>query len=148
MQCIFRPVFASLFAALVSCGAPSSASAGEGTTPAQSARVSSQSDPCVFFRSQAYGRGLSHFATEMLWACEAVARRRAADMTLSERMLAVELALARYHAEVVSAGRSSSAPSRARDMDIGYVTTSEGLKARIAESTGTLAALEAIRLGF
>lgn len=110
--------------------------------------VTVQSDACGFFRAQAYGRGLEHFATEMLWACEAIARRKAADMPLSDRLRAVELALLRYQEEVVAASSAAFRADRARQYDTGYIGTGETIKAQIAESTGMLAALEAIRSGF
>ncbi len=107
-----------------------------------------QSDTCSFFRAQAFGRGLDHFSTEMLWACEAVEQRRAAEMDLSERMVAVDLALQRYQAAVVAAGSAAFARDRARQHDTGHIGTGDRTKAQIAETTGMLAALEAIRTGF
>ena len=61
------------------------------------------SSPCAFFRDRAYGKGLDHPATAMLWACEAIAARRGAGVPLGERLEAVELALGRYRAAVVAA---------------------------------------------
>lgn len=44
-------------------------------TAQEAAGLQRQADPCAFYRGQAYGRGLDHFAAEMLWACEAIAAR-------------------------------------------------------------------------
>ena len=80
--------------------------------------------PCAFFRIQAYGKGLDDQATEMLWACEAIAARRAAEMPLGVRLEATELALERYRealhlvtrggfATAAGGGLSSTFPSDA-----------------------------------
>ena len=131
-------------AALAISAAPGSA----GEDRVAPATLGVQSDMCGFFRAQAYGRGLEHYATEMLWACEAIARRKAADMPLSDRLLAVELALLRYRDEIVASSAAAFRSDRARQHDTGYIGTGETIKAQIAESTGMLAALEAIRSGF
>jgi hypothetical protein len=103
------------------------------------------SDPCGFYRGQAYGRGIGHMATEMLWACEAISARRTAGMPLGDRLLAVELALERYRAAVISAGQAAFA----RDRRLGLEGRQrDHAKHEIAEHTGALAALEAIRAGF
>lgn len=112
---------------------------------AETTTRSAVSDPCGFFRGQAYGRGLSHVATEMLWACEEIAARRAAGMTVSERLVAVELALDRYRAEVVAAGAAGFARGVTSSH---YFGPGDAAKHRIAEDSGMLAALEAIRTGF
>jgi hypothetical protein len=103
------------------------------------------SDPCGFYRGQAYGRGIGHMATEMLWACEAISARRGAGMPLGDRLLAVELALERYRAAVISAGQAAFARDRRHGLDGGQ---REAAKREIAEHTGALAALDAIRAGF
>lgn len=104
--------------------------------------VNEPSDPCGFYRTRAYGQGLEHFSTEMLWACEAIAARRAAGIALGERMRAVELALERYRLAVV-ADASLRAPRDGRSR-----RAEEAALVEVAERTGTLAALEAIRAGF
>lgn len=111
--------------------------AGEGTS-------GTNTDPCTFYRMQAFGRGLDHFASEMLWACEAIAARRGAAMPLSERLDAMAGALERYRAALIEAGRESYN----RDREIGLLGLSEAAKRDLAERTGTLAALEAIRTGY
>lgn len=124
--------------------APAPTTAGEDATGREGVR----SDPCGFFRGQAYGRGLEDPATEMLWACETIASRRAAEMTLSERLVAVELALERYRTAVVEAGAAAFARNRADDYGSGYFGAGDAAKADLAESTGMTAALDAIRAGF
>lgn len=99
-----------------------------------------QSDPCTFYRVQAYGKGIGHFSTEMLWACEAIRARHMAGLALSDRLLAVEAVLEEFRRAVVSATKTGSmhrrGPGAAR-------------RARsLAESTGALIALEGIRGGF
>ena len=86
------------------------------------------SNPCGFFHDQAWGKGIGHYATEMLWACEAIAARRRAGLPLGARLGAVDLALARYHDALV-AGPDERAPELAR-------------------STGALDALQAVAAGF
>jgi hypothetical protein len=129
------PAFLAAFA----LGVP--AAAFDGGEPSRT------SDPCGFFRSQAYGRGIEHYATEMLWACEAIAGRREREQELSLRLEAVELALERYREAVVAAGSGVFAGGvrTARAPTFG---PSDAEKAELAESTGMLAALEAIRAGF
>lgn len=103
-------------------------------------------DPCAFFRVQAYGKGLADQATEMLWACEAITARRAADMPLGVRLEATELALERYrealHAET-RGGFTSAAGS-----GLSSTFPSDVEKRRIAEHTGVHAALMAIAEGY
>jgi hypothetical protein len=93
---------------------------------------------------QAFGRGLDHFASEMLWACEAIEARRGAAMPLSERLDAVAGALERYRSALIDAGRASYL----RDREVGLLGLSEDAKRDLAERTGTLAALESIRTGY
>ena len=95
---------------------------------------------CGFFQGQAYGKGLAHFATEMLWACETIAIRRASGVQLGDRLAATEAALARYR-EAVIAGAAVRPHGHAFGL-------SENEKAVLAESTGALAALEGISVGF
>jgi hypothetical protein len=109
---------------------------------------SQRSDPCGFYRAQAFGRGLDHFSTEMLWACEAIVARRDADMALGERLAAVELALERYRLAVIAEGAAAFARSRSRVARSAVVTTADTSKAALAESTGALAALESVRAGY
>jgi len=53
-----------------------------------------QSDPCQFYRGRAWGRGITHYTTEMVWACEAITRRRAASVPLGDRLEEAEAAMA------------------------------------------------------
>jgi hypothetical protein len=86
------------------------------------------SSPCAFFRDRAWGKGLDHHATAMLWACEAVDARRRVGVPLGDRLEAVDLALARYREAV-----TTSAPAD---------------EPMVARASGALDALEGIALGF
>ena len=105
------------------------------------------SDPCTFYRGQAYGKGVAHFATEVLWACQAIAMRRAADMPLGDRLEAAEAAIERYRAAVIAAAVAmfEQAQSSAAGARLGL---SEAAALALADSTGALVALEGIRTGF
>jgi hypothetical protein len=124
------------------CGAAVAGDAG----PRGTAAEGQSSDPCSFYRHEAYGKGLEHFATEVVWACEAVAERRGAGMPLSDRMRAVEFALERYREAVVAANRRGFA-HRPGPGD-GWRDARERTREALAAETGILAALEAIRAGF
>lgn len=106
--------------------------------------ASTHGEPCTFYRTQAFGRGLDHFASEMLWACEAIETRRRAAMPLTERLDAVAGALDRYRDALIEAGRDRYR----RDRESGLLGLNETAKRDLAERTGTLAALEAIRSGY
>ncbi len=135
----------ALAAALLVAPPPPPAAAGEERPPALSALGAT--DPCGFFRGQAYGRGLDHFLTEMLWACEAIATRRGAGMPLGDRLLAADGALERYREAVVAAGAADFA--RARSTGPGArLGAADAVKSTLAAQTGTLTALDAIRSGF
>jgi hypothetical protein len=138
------PFPGALFCGLLLIAAGFGVRAGEPAAP-ETAQPAVASDPCGFYRGQAYGRGIGHMATEMLWACEAISARRAAGMPLGDRLLAVELALERYRAAVISAGQAAFARDRRHGLDGGK---REAAKREIAEHTGALAALDAIRAGF
>ncbi len=125
---------------------PGPAAAGEDASPPGG--LVAASDPCGFYRGQAYGRGLMHYATEMLWACETIQARHAAEMSLSARLLAAEAALERYRTAVIATGAAVFARERAARPGQMRLGAGEEAKAALAESTGTLAALEAIRAGF
>jgi hypothetical protein len=105
-----------------------------------------QSDPCQFYRGRAWGRWIAHYTTEMLWACEAITRRRAASVPLGDRLEAAEAALERFRAAVI--GTSSAEYARARSADQGYFSLSAREQEEIAVQTGAIAALETIRTGF
>lgn len=117
----------------------------EAQAPGASASIAS--DPCTFYRGQAWGRGLTHFTTEMLWACEAVQDRRRAGFALSPRLVEVEAALERYRVAFVEIAVAAFARDRARSMLRGAAGGDAG-RMELAERTGTLAALESIRTGF
>ena len=106
------------------------------------------SDACGFFRGQAYGRGLAHFSIEMLWACEAISQRRAARIPLGPRLAACDDALTRYHAAIAALARLATAERRRLGWNAPIQPLSDERRAAIAEETGTIAALEAIRAGF
>ncbi len=103
-----------------------------------------QPDPCAFYRGQAYGRGLDHFAAEMLWTCEAIAARQAAAMRLTGSLAAAKAALRRYREAVVAAASARFSQQRSA----GRLGLDDALKAQLAESTGALAALDAARTAF
>jgi hypothetical protein len=136
-----------LIAFLAAAAATGAASGGE-TVTSGAAPAGATSDPCGFYRSQAYGRGLAHYATDMLWACETITARRWADMTLGARLEAVDLALERYRAAVVAAGVATFATGRAAGPASGRLGADDEHKAALAESSGALTALEAVRGGF
>ncbi len=146
-----RPGLPSLliaaFVAAVPALPPQPATAGE-EAPRTLSALGTSSDPCGFFRGQAYGRGLEHFLTEMLWACDAIASRRGAGLPLGERLLATELALERYRTAVIAAGAAEFARGRSARPGALRLGAADAVKSSLAASTGTLAALEAIRSGF
>jgi hypothetical protein len=135
------PLRATLLAAALLAPGPA-ALAGDAWTRG-SPDEARASDPCSFYRLEAYGKGLEHFATELVWACEAIAERRAAGMPLSDRMQAVAFALDRYREALVEANRAGSPRPGA-----GWREARERARAALAEETGMLAALEGIRAGF
>jgi hypothetical protein len=121
------------------------------TSPAaaQAQRVTAgiaHSDPCQFYRGRAWSRGITHYTTEMVWTCEAIARRRAASLPLGERLREAEGALERFRAAVVEAGSSEFA--RVRSEDQGHFVLGAHTQDEIAARTGVLSALESIRAGF
>jgi hypothetical protein len=118
-----------------------SASAGDRVPVRQLVASEGTAHPCTFYRGQAYRMGVTHYATEMLWACEEIATRRAAEMPLSDRLLATEHALLAYR-EALAAARNGPGEGRS------HLSMSDARKREIAETTGVLAALEAISGGF
>lgn len=123
--------------------APPGAAAGEASAPAATG-----SDPCGFYRSQAFGRGLAHFSADMLWACEAIVARRQTAMELSERLAAVEAALERYRVAVIAEGAAAFARRRSGPSGSSRLGAEDPVKAALAHSTGALAALDSIRGGY
>lgn len=103
---------------------PAPAAPGEQAGPS----TLTPSSPCAFFRDRAWGKGLDHPATAMLWACETIAVRRGAGVALGDRLEAVDLALGRYRA-AVTASPGGDEPTLARE-------------------TGAFDALEGIATGF
>ena len=72
-------------------------------------------NPCAFFRGQAWGKGLHDPSTEMLWACEAIAQRRRGACPLGVRLEATDAALNRYREALHATGtRGFGAASRPR----------------------------------
>jgi hypothetical protein len=135
---------AALLALVAAVGAAPAGEALDGPTVQHGLR----SDPCSFYRGQAYGRGLEHFSTEMLWACEAIAARRAAEMELSERLHAVERALERYRQALVAEGGAAFARSRIGPPRSVALGPGDAVKAALAETSGALEALATVRSGF
>jgi hypothetical protein len=125
-------------------------SAGALADPVPQERVSpagsTASDPCSFYRAHAYGQGIDHYTTEVVWACEAVAQRRATGQPLSDRVEAVEFALRQYRAALVADTRRRFAHAPAPGTT--YAEARERARRALAEESGMLAALEAIREGF
>jgi len=144
-----RPISTGLAAAVcLAVAAPLFPAGDRGAARAEGPVRERQEATCTFFRGQAYRRGMVHFATEMLWACEAIATRRAAGMPVGVRLEATEAALQRYRSAVIDAGRTAFAETRLSDAGPQVHGLSDGTKHRIAAETGALAALEAIRNGF
>jgi hypothetical protein len=134
-----HPARAALAALIVAIAQPVAADEAAAPVPA----VQRTPDPCTFYRMRARNLGINHWATEVVWACEAIAQRREAGMDLNDRMLAVEFALESYREALVADRRERIARpgSRAR-------AEQREAEERLAEETGMLAALEAIRTGF
>ena len=104
------------------------------------------SDPCGFYHGRAHGKGIDHYTTEMLWVCRAIAARRAAAMPVGDRLRATEAAFESYRSEVVAASVQDFA--RKQDGLTRRLGLSEDDMQRIADRTGVLLALEAVRGGF
>lgn len=132
--------------------AASIAAFGPSFTPPASAEgraIRGTIDPaCTFFRGQAYRRAVVHFATEMMWVCETIAQRRAARIALGDQLLATETAMRQYRDAVIAAGRVAFAETRSSDAAPRIHGLSDDAKRRLAEETGALLALDAIRDGF
>ena len=145
---------AAVIMACLTAAAPGAANAGEGGLPGFErdgpAMVAARNDgdPCVFFRSQAYSRGVYDFAAEMLAACEEIARRRASSSPLGDRLIATEAMLNDYRAALIAAGAEAFARKRRGGEAPWSLGLSDAEKYAIADATGALLALEAIRLGF
>lgn len=135
---------ARLLAALLAAWLAGPALAGE-TASAETQAARPLGDPCLFFRGQAYRRAIDDFATEMLLACEAIARRRAAGVPLSDRLIATEAMLQTYREAVLSARPETFDGSGTLRWELGLTAAQ---KHAIADETGVLLALEAIRHGF
>ena len=133
---------APLLAALLAAWLAGPALAGEKASADAALRVG---DPCRFFRGQAYKRAIDDFATEMLVACEVIARRRAADVPLSDRLIATEAMLETYREAVLAARPETFDGNGTLRWELGLTAAQ---KHAIADETGVLLALEAIRHGF
>jgi hypothetical protein len=103
-------------------------------------------DLCGYYRSQARGQGLDHYTTEALWACQALAARKAAGMPLSDRMQAVAFALEQFR-EAMAEERAARYP-RTGGPGVPTRVARERAREIVAEESGMLAALEAVRTGF
>lgn len=125
------------FALAVDTTAPAAQDQPEGTV---------RSDPCHFYRARAWGQGIGDYTTEMLWACEAIAARRAAAVPLGPRLQAMANALDQFRDALVDAGSATFATSR--NVHSRNLGVSRRAQHEIAERTGVLAALEAIQTGF
>jgi hypothetical protein len=114
--------------------------------PDAEGRFGHTSDDCGFYRGAAFNKGLTHFATEMLWACEAIQERRNAGMRLSPRLSLAADRMDAYRTAVVQASVAALGTARKeRRIRLGL---GEAEQQALARSTGALDALEAIRAGF
>ncbi len=105
-------------------------------------------DRCQFFRGEAYQRSLGDFAGDMLLACEEIARRVAAGVPLGDRLEAFGAMLDDYRSAVIVAGDEAFARRRRAGRAPWELGLSEAEKYAIADATGALLALDAIRGGF
>ncbi len=150
----FRRTGAFATALLLSAWITQPARAGAGPIPSfdrdgptMVAGPSDPNDPCQFFRRQAFNESLQHYSREMLWACEEIARRKAAGIPLSDRLQATAGILDTYR-EALIAGAEAFAQKRPAGLPPWAPALSEEQKYAIADQTGALLALEAIRSGF
>jgi hypothetical protein len=120
--------------------------APQGPAAAETVEDAALAQLCGYYRSQARGQGINHYTTEALWACEALSARRAAGMPLSDRMLAVAHALEQFR-EAMSEERAARYP-RTGGPGIPLRVARERTREIVAEESGMLAALEAVRTGF
>lgn len=116
--------------------------------PSMIVTANDPADPCRFFRGQAAREPLTHYSRDMLWACEEIARRRTAGLPLGDRLKATEAMLATYRDAVVAAGTEAFARKGRAGQPPWALGLSEEEKYQIADSTGALLVLEAIRGGF
>jgi hypothetical protein len=105
-------------------------------------------DSCRFFREQAARKALEHYTRDMLWACEEIARRRSVGLPLGDRLLATQLMLDTYREAVTNARSEVVARNGRTGMPTWALALSDDDKYRIADSSGSLLVLEAIRNGF
>jgi hypothetical protein len=105
-------------------------------------------DPCLFFRGQAYERGVPAFAIDMLLACEEIDRRRTAGLRLSDRLRATEAMLQTYREAIVAAGNEAFDRRDRAGQAPWLLGLSGEEKYAIAEATGALLVLDSIRNGF
>ncbi len=140
-----KAIRSTRLSALALAASLTAAHAGESAAP--TAETLQSGDPCLFFRSQAYSRGIDDFTTRMLAACEVIARRRAAGVPLGDRLAATELMLDTYRSAVIAAGED---PKRVQHGNAHQwsLALSHAEKHAIADETGALLALEAIRTRF
>jgi hypothetical protein len=111
-------------------------------------QMAQETDPCRFFRGQALAQGIADYAREMLWACEEISRRRAAQIPLGDRLEATGYRLDAYRAAILAAGSAAFARGGQPGLPPRLFGLSDDEKLAIADATGTLLALEAIRHGF
>jgi hypothetical protein len=133
---------AILLAAVLSVPAPS----GRAEDAAQPVVLMSlkPSDPCSFFRGQAWGQGLNHFSQDMLWSCEAIEARRGAGIALSDPLDIVASALDAYRTALVAAAGREFRNLRAAGGSAAIMQVSPTEKTRIAQETGALDAIAAL----
>ncbi|MEM8570880.1 MAG: hypothetical protein AAGG56_08205 [Pseudomonadota bacterium] len=125
-----------------------STSAVAGTDLGSSDAPQVKSDPCLFYRSQAWRQGVSHYAQEMLLSCEAITNRRQAGIELSDRLLAAEHALKEYRSRVIARAVRHYRSDEMPRSDTGHHRVSEEEKRKIAEESGVLLAMEGLSSGF
>ncbi len=137
-----------LFTPAVWAGADENARSGFDRDGTVALPTTSLGDPCLFFRGQIHERGLRAFAYDMLLVCEEIARRRDAGVRLTDRLQASEETFQTYHQAVVAAGRAERTGGTHRYSGAPWSGLSSEEKVAIADATGALLVLEAMREGF
>jgi hypothetical protein len=147
-------IFAVAAAIGVSATLAPYARAGEASSPrfeSDGPAITTSLDPsetCRFFRGQTLRKALDHYTRDMLYACEEIARRRSVGMPLGDRLVATQAMLDTYREAVDAAGSAAVAQHAESGIPSWALALSDEEKYRIADATGSLLVLEAIRNGF